>query len=207
MYAKLSKCDFYRNRIQYLGHIISEEGISVDPENIEAIVNWPTPRNVTDVRSFMGLVGYYKRFIEGFSKVAHAITSLQKKGIKFEWTLKCEENFQRLKNLLTSAPVLKVADPEKDFVVCIDACEQGLGGVLMQDNHMICYESRKLKEHEKNCATYNLELVTIVNSLNMWRHYLMGRRFELRTDHYGPKYLFDQPTLDARQARGLDFFM
>ena len=81
LYAKLSKCDFYRDRIQYLGHIISEEGISVDPEKIEAITNWPTPRNVTDVRSFMGLAGYYRRFIEGFSKVAHAITSLQKKGI------------------------------------------------------------------------------------------------------------------------------
>ena len=108
MYAKLSKCDFYRDRIQYLGHIISEEGISVDPENIEAIMNWPTPINVTDVRSFMGLVGYYRRFTEGFSRVAHAITSLQKKGMKFEWTLRCEKSFQQLKNILTSAPVLKV---------------------------------------------------------------------------------------------------
>ena len=113
LYAKLSKCDFYRDRIQYLGHIILEEGISVDPEKIEAIMNWPTPRNVTDVRSFMGLAGYYRRFIEGFSRVAHAITSLQKKGMKFKWKSRCEESFQRLKNLLTSAPVFKVADPEK----------------------------------------------------------------------------------------------
>ena len=123
LYAKLSKCDFYRDRIQYLGDIISEEGISMDPENIEAIMNWPTPRNVTYVRSFMGLAGYYRRFIEGFSKVAHAITSLQKKGINFKWTPRCEESFQQLKNLLTSALVLKVADPKKHFVVCIDACE------------------------------------------------------------------------------------
>ena len=94
-------------------------------------MNWPSPRNVTDVRSFMGLAGYYRRFIEGFSKVAHAITSLQKKGVKFKWTLKCEESFQWLKNLLTSAPVLKVEDPEKYFVVCTDACRQGLGGILM----------------------------------------------------------------------------
>ena len=96
----------------------------MDPEKIVAIMNWPTPRNVTDVRSFMGLAGYYMRFIEGFSKVAHAITSLQNKGSKFKWTSKCEESFQRLKNLLTSALVLKVADPEKDFVVCTDACGQ-----------------------------------------------------------------------------------
>ena len=95
---------------------------------------------MTDVRSFMGLAGYYRRFIEGFSKVAHPVTSLQKKGIKFEWTLRCEESFQQLKNILTSAPVLKIAYPEKDFVVCTDACNQELGRVLMQDNHVIYYE-------------------------------------------------------------------
>ena len=93
LYAKLSKCDFYQNKIQYLGHVISEDGISVDPENIEAIVNWPTPKNVTDVRSFMGLASYYKRFIEGFSKVAHPITALQRKNVKFIWSEKCEKIF------------------------------------------------------------------------------------------------------------------
>ena len=187
-----------------MGHIISKEGISVDPEKIEAIMNWPTPRNVTDVISFMGLAGYYKRFIEGFSKDTHAITSLQKKGIQFEWTSRYEESFPQLNNI-TSALVLKVVDPEKDFVVCTDACGQGLGGVLMQENHVICYESRKLKEHEKNYATHDLELAAIVHSLNMWRHYLMGSKFELRTDHCSLKYLFDQPSLNARQVRWLEF--
>ena len=104
----------------------------------------------------MGLTGYYKRFIEGFSEVAHPITSLQRKRIKFEWTPRCEESFQQLKDLLTSAPVLKIANPKKDFVVCTDACGQGLGGVLMQDNHVVCYESRKLEDHEKNYATHDL---------------------------------------------------
>ena len=170
-----------------MGHIISKEVIFVDPKKIEAIMNWPTPRNVTDVRSFMGIAGYYRRFFEGFSKVAHAITSLQKKGITFEWTPSCEESFQQSKNILTSAPVLKLADPKKDFMVCTDACGQGIGGVLMQDNHMICYESRKLKDHEKNYATHDLDLIAIVHALKMWRHYLMGRRFELRTDHCGVK--------------------
>ena len=175
----------------------------MDPEKVESIMNWPTPRNVIDIRSFMGLVGYYRRFIEGFSKFAHAITSLQKKGMKLEWTSRCEESFQQLKNLLTSALVLRIADLEKDFVVCTNACGQGLGGVLMQDNHVICYESRKLKEHEKNYRT--LEIASIVHALKMWRHYLMGRRFELRIDHCGLKYLFDQPTLNARQERWLEF--
>ena len=103
------------------------------------------------------------RFIEGISKVAHLVTSLQNKGIKFEWRPRCEERFQQLKNLLTSALVLNIADPEKDFVVCTDACGQGLGGVFMQDNHAICYESRKLKDHEKNYATHDLELAAIVH--------------------------------------------
>ena len=93
MYANLSKWDFYKNKIHYLGHIILEEGIFVDPENIEAIMNWPTPRNMTDVRYFMGLAGYYRRFVEWFSKVAHSITSLQKKGMHFEWKQRCGKSF------------------------------------------------------------------------------------------------------------------
>ena len=94
---------------------------------------------------------------------------------------------------------------KKYFVVCTDACNQGLGGVLMQDNHVVCYESIKLKEQEKNYATHDLELATIIHALNMWRPYLMGRKFDLRTNHCGLKYLFDQPTLNARQARWLEF--
>ena len=104
LYAKLRKCDFYKDKIHYLGHIISEKGISVDPEKIEAIMNWPTQRNVTDVRSFMGLVGYYKRFIEGFFGVTHSITSLQKKGIKFEWTPRCEESSYKCTNFKDCGP-------------------------------------------------------------------------------------------------------
>ena len=110
-----------------------------------------------------------------------------------------------MKNLLTSAPILKIADPKKDFVLCTDACNQGLGGVLMQDNHVVCYESRKLKDHDKNYAIHDLELAAIVHALKTWIHYLMGRKFELRTDHCGLKYLFDQPTLNASQARWLEF--
>jgi hypothetical protein len=107
--------------------------------------------------------------------------------------------------LLTSAPILKIADPNKDYVVCTDSCKEGLGGVLSQEGFVICYESRKLKEHERNYATQDLELASIIHALRKWRHYLMGRRFELRIDHNGLKYLFDQPTLNARQTRWLEF--
>ena len=153
----------------------------------------------------MGLAGYYKRFIGGFSKIAHPITSLQRKGMKFQWMTDCERSFQHLKQLLTSAPILRIVDPNEDFIVCTDACNEGLSGVLSQNGFMVFYESRKLKEHERNYATHDLELENIVHALRKWRHYLMGKRFELRTDHNGLKYLFDQPNLNARQSRWLEF--
>jgi hypothetical protein len=141
LYAKFNKCDFFQKQIHYLGHVLSEEGVAVDPDKIRSIMEWPTPRDVSDIRSFMGLAGYYRRFIEGFSKIGCPITALQKKGTKFLWTQKCEERFQTLKHLLTHAPVLKIVDPEADFLVCTDACKEGLGGVLMQKGSVICYES------------------------------------------------------------------
>jgi hypothetical protein len=125
--------------------------------------------------------------------------------VKFEWTSKCEEIFQKLKGILTSAPILNIVDPNEIFFVYTDACKEGLSGVLSQREHVLCYESRKLKERERNYATHDLELATIVHALKMWRHYLMGKKFKLKIDHYGLKHLFGQPTLNARQTRWLEF--
>ncbi|KAH9297900.1 hypothetical protein KI387_029582, partial [Taxus chinensis] len=133
LYGNLEKCSFFQTEIQYLGHIISSEGISVDPSKIQAILDWPTPTSVTEVRSFMGLVGYYRRFVQDFSRIAHPITSLQRKGKKFDWSEKCEQAFQLFKERLTTAPILAVPDPTEDFVVCTDASLEGLGAVLMQE--------------------------------------------------------------------------
>jgi hypothetical protein len=133
----------------------------------------------------MGLAGYYRRYIKGFSKIGCPISTLQKKGTKFLWTQKCEERFQTLKHLLTQAPVLKIVNPEVDFLMCIDAYKEGLRGVLMQGGIMICYESQKLNEHKVNYVTHDLELDAVVHALKMWRHYLLGRKFVLMTDHYG----------------------
>jgi hypothetical protein len=180
---------------------MSKEWVTVDPNNIRSIMEWPTPKDVSNIRSFMGLEGYYRRFIKGFSKIGCPITTLQKKGTKFLWTQKCEERFQTLKHLLTHAPMLKIVDPEVDFLVCIDACKEGIEGVLMQKGSVICYESRKLNEHEVNYVTHDLELVSIVHVLKMWRYYLLGRKFVLMIDHCGLWYLFDQPKLNAKQAR------
>lgn len=148
LYTNFDKCDFYQKKIQYLGHIIFVEGIAFDPEKIRSIMEWSVPKDVVDIRSFMGITGYYRRFIEGFSKIAYPITSLQKKGTKFNWSQECQDRFNKLKDLLTTAPILKVADPDKDFIICVDASKEGIGGVLTQEGHMICYESWKLKEHE-----------------------------------------------------------
>jgi hypothetical protein len=201
LYGKLSKCSFYQSRIHYLGHVISGEGIAVDPAKVEAIMEWPAPTNVTEVRSFMGLAGYYRRFVEGFSKMANLITELQKKKKKFVWTEKCAEAFRRLKELLTTALILKVPDMDAGFLVCTDASKEGLGGVLMQDGRVIAYISRKLRRHEENYATHDLELLAIVYALKVWRHYLIGRKFELKTDHCGLQHIFTQSDLNARQRR------
>jgi len=205
LYAKLSKCDFYKEEIQYLGHVISKEGIAVDPEKIKTILEWPVPKDVADIRSFMGLAGYYRRFVEGFSRVAYPITSLQKKGRSFKWSSECQQSFEKLKQLLTSALVLSIADPNKDYVVCTDASGEGVGGVLMQEGRVIAYESRKLKEHEQKYSAYDLELAVVIHALKMWRHYLLGRKFLLLTDHHSLTNYFSQPTLNARQARWADF--
>lgn len=126
--------------MQYLGHVISVEGISVDPAKIEVIVDWPTPQNVLEVRSFMGLAGYYRKYVEGFSRIAAPITSLQKKEKRFEWTEKCEESFQLLKEKLTTAPVLTIPDPNGHFVVITDASGEGVGAILMQEGKVVAYE-------------------------------------------------------------------
>jgi hypothetical protein len=117
---------------RYLGHVISDEGITADPTKVEAVMEWPAPTNVLEVRSFMGLAGYYRRFVEGFSKIASPIRELQKKNKKFVWIEKCAEVFWRLTKLLTTTSILKVPNMDADFLVCTDASKEGLGGVLMQ---------------------------------------------------------------------------
>jgi hypothetical protein len=141
LYTKFDKCDFYKKEIQYLGHVISAEGIVVDSEKMKAIMEWSVPKDVSDIWYFMGITGYYRRFIEWFSKIAYSITSLQNKETKFNWSEKCQDSFNKLKGLLTIAPILKVAYPEKDFTVCVYASKEGLGCVLTQEGHVACYES------------------------------------------------------------------
>ena len=177
----------------------------MDPRKIRAIVEWPAPTNVSKVRIFMGLASYYRKFVANFSNIAHPITSLQRKGKKFVWSDKCEEAFQLLKEHLTSAPVLAVPNPSKEFVVCTDASVDGLGAILMPDGRVIAYESRKLKDHEINYPTHDLELAAVMHALTKWQNFLLGQNFELRTDHRSLQYIFIQPNLNARKHRWMEF--
>jgi hypothetical protein len=180
LYGKLLKCSFFQKEIHYLGHVIFGEGIFVDLEKVKAIMEWPVPKNAHEVRSFMGLVGYYHRFVEWFSKIVKPITTLHRKGVRYEWTKDCDIAFIELKRLLTSAPILRVSDMEKDFTVHTNASKQGLGAMLMQDGGVIAYVSRKSKQHEELYATHDLELEAVMLAPKLWRQYLVGRNFELK---------------------------
>jgi hypothetical protein len=204
LYAKLSKCEFWLKEVPFLGHIISEGGISADPSKVKDILSWKTLQNVSDIRSFLGLAGYYRRFIEGFYKISKPMTELLAKGNTFEWTPRRETSFQELKKRLTTSPVLTMPNMEIPFSIYCDASGQGLGCVLMQDDHVVVYASRQLRKHEEKYLTHDMELAAVVHALKIWSHYIIGRRCEVYSDHKSLKYIFTQPDLNLRQRRWLE---
>ena len=204
LYAKLSKCEFWLNEVSFPGHIVSKEGIRVDPKKIEVVVEWKPPRNVIEIRSFLGLEGYYRRFVKGFSMIAAPITRLLHKNLKFEWSEKCKRSFEKLKAFLTEAPVLTQSTCGKEYVIFSDASLNGLGCVLMQEGKVVAYASRQLKPHEKNYPTHDLELAAIVFALKIWRHYLYGEKCFIYTNHKSLKYLPSQRELNLRQRRWME---
>jgi ribonuclease HI len=190
--------------VAFLGHVISKGGISVDPSKVQDILSWSAPTSVGDIRSFLTLAGYYQRFIKGFLKIRKLMTELLDKDKKFEWTSACEASFQELKKRLTTAPILVMPDMKKSFSIYCDASDQGLGCVLMQDDHVVAYASRQLRKHEAHYPIHDLELAAVVHALKIWRNYLMGKRCELYTDHKSLKYIFTQSNLNLRQRRWLE---
>ncbi|WVZ81646.1 hypothetical protein U9M48_029000 [Paspalum notatum var. saurae] len=184
LYAKFSNCAFWLREVSFLGHILSEKGVAIDPSKVEDVLNWKQPETVTEIRSFLGLAGYYRCFIKDFSKTAKPMTSLTKKNAKYLWDPKCEEAFMSWKKSLTSAPVLAQPDVTKPFDVYCDASGNGLGCVLMQEGRVIAYASRRLRKHEANYATHDLELAS--------------------SDHKSLKYILTQPELNMRKRRWLE---
>ena len=205
LYAKWSKCTFYVDRVAYLGFIVSKDGISPDPDKVAALVKWPIPRSVSEVRGFLGLTGWCRIFVKEYAFITGTLTELTHKDEVFAWTETRDLAFNRLKEILASEPVLKLPDFDKIFEVIVDACGQGIGGILQQDRHPIAYESRQLRIHEKNYPTHDLELLAVIHALKKWRHYLLSQTFELVIDHKSLKWIFTQPDLNMRQRRRVEY--
>ena len=205
LFAKLSKCSLWQKSIGFLGHVVSEEGVSVDQEKIKCIQEWPRPKNATEVRSFLGLAGYYRKYVKGFASVAQPMTQLTGKDVKFKWSEACEKCFIALKDMLTSAPVLVIPEADQPYVVYTDASITGLGCVLTQHRKVIAYASRQLRKHEGNYPTHDLEMAAVVFAMKIWRSYLYGAKVQILTDHKSLKYIFTQPELNLRQRRWMEF--
>ena len=198
LYAKFSKCEFWLTKVRFLGHVVSASCMSVDPEKVEAVMSWERPKSDFEKRSFLGLLGYYRRFIEDFSRLAAPMTRMTRKEVKFKWNDLCQKAFQELKRRLTSAPILIVPERGQRYTMYCDASKAGLGCILMQSGRAVAYGSRQLKNHEQNYPTHDMELAVIVFSLKIWCHYLYGKQFEVYSGHKSLRYIFQQRDLNMR---------
>ncbi|GJP84906.1 hypothetical protein CLOP_g14952, partial [Closterium sp. NIES-67] len=208
-YVKLSKSDFALEKVQFLGHIVSAPGVHVDPKKIKVVRTWKTPENVKELQQFLGFANYYNRFVPQYAKIATPLTNLLKKNTPYNWEPRHQEVVEQLKQALTSAPVLILPDPERDYVIEADASDQAVGAVLMQDQgnglQPIAYLSKKLHGAELNYPIHDKETLGIIIAFKTWRCYLEGRKTTVYTDHCSLKYLKTQPSLSRRQVRWIDF--
>jgi hypothetical protein len=201
LYAKFSNCEFWINEVPFLGHMISPEGIDVDPGRVRDILDWKPPKSLHHVRSFLSLAGYYRRFILNFCKISKPITEQLKKRNKHVWSKDCDDDFQTLKKLLKTSSVLALPDIAKPFDIYYEASGTGLGCVLMQEGRVISYSSWQLRCHKEHYPTHGLELAVMVMALRTWQHYLLGNVVHIYTDHNSLKYIFTQPNPNMRQRR------
>ena len=189
--AKRSKCYFAQTSVEYLGHFISAQGVSTDPKKIEAVQQWPVPTNVSQLRGFLGLTGYYRRFVKGYRSISRPLTELLKKD-QFHWSEAATEAFLQLKAAMISPPVLALPDFSQPFIVETDASGIGIGAVLMQNGHPLAYISKALSFKHQGLSVYEKELLVIVHAVTKWHPYLYGRHFTIKTDHHSLKYLLQQ---------------
>jgi len=203
--VQLSKCNFLVDQVKYLGHVIDRTGVRPDPGKLSAVNSFPKPTTVRDVRAFLGLAGYYRRHVKGFSTIGKPLFDLTKQGVDFIWTPGCQSAFDRLKMALTTAPVLAFPDFRKPFILATDASTHALGAVLSQEidgrEHPVAYASRTLQPAEKNYTTTELELLSLVWSTKHFRCYLLGREFKVVTDHAALKWLLSLKDPSSRLTR------
>lgn len=202
-YAKMSKCEFMKAEVPFLGHLVSAAGVRVDPRKVEAIWDWPTPTTVTQVRSFLGLANYYRKFMQGYASISALLSDLTKKDLPFQWTPERQRAFEQIKQSLMNAPVLRLPDFDKPFEVIRDASGKGVGAVLFQDGHLVACESANLKGSQLNWSMTEKELFAVVHAMRAWRCYLEGAKGVTRviTDHKPNTFLETQETLSRRQAK------
>jgi hypothetical protein len=191
LFAKKSKCKFGCKKVDYLGHIIAESRVRADPGKIKAMVEWPLPTNIKALRGFLGLTGYYKKFIKGYGSIATPLTAMLKKNA-FHWDVAAREAFQNLKAAVTEAPVLALPNFAQPFVIECDASGLGIGAVLMQEGKPIAYLSKALKGRALLMSTYEKELFALVIAIQKWRPYLLGQSFVVKTDQQSLKFLLKQ---------------
>jgi hypothetical protein len=205
LYTNMAKCKFNTTEVKFLGHIIGHNTVKPDPAKVQAVVDWPVPADVHQLRSFLGLVNYFSKFIDQHARVAQPLTALLRKQAVFQVGPPQMQAFEELKALLVSSPVLAIADVSKPFQVVVDASQSDLGGLLLQEGKPVAYESRKFNSAECRYPTHEREMLAAIHCLKVWRCYLEGAEFELHTDHKPLLLLTTQPHLSARQARWMEF--
>ena len=205
LYAKASKCEFFKSSISFLGHVVGQDGISMEEDKVKAIKEWPALTSVAGVRSFLGLTGWYRRFVLNYSKIASPLTELLHEGKKFVWGEEEKKAFEQLKEAISSAPVLIIPDDKLPYVVTTDASGYAIGATLSQDQgnglQPIAFLSHKMNDTERKYPVHEQELLAVICALKEWRHYIHGRKFKVVTDHQSLRYLQTQPHLSLRQAR------
>ncbi len=206
-YAKMKKCEFLKAELPFLGHVVSAAGVCVDPQKVAVVRDWPVPTSVPEVRSFLGLANYFRKFMQGYAAISAPLSDLTKKHARFVWTEECQTAFEKVKESLINAPVLKQPDFSKPFEVIADASDKGVGAVLLQDSHLIACESAKLRGHQVNWSVTEKELYGVVHAFGTWRCYLEGAQgvTTVVTDHMPNTFLETQPTLSRQQARWSTF--
>jgi hypothetical protein len=209
LYAKPQKCQLFKRSVTFLGHVLNENGLSMEQDKVRSIQEWPRPRNRKEILSFLGLAGYYRRFVKNFSQLALKMTELLKDNVEWNWSSAVEQSFQSLKQVITSAPVLRSPDPAKPFVVTTDASGFAVGAELSQEFEgqlqPVAFMSKKFSPAERNYPVHEQELLAVIRAIQEWKCYLDGQRFQVITDHKSLTYLQKQPHLSSRQTRWMEF--
>jgi hypothetical protein len=191
LYAKPSKCFFGVKEVEYLGHILSHEGVKVDPNNIKAMMDWPIPKTLKNHKGFLGLIGYYHKFAWNYGKIVEPLMTLSNKDV-FSWTLEATKAFEQLKEVMCKDPVLTTPNFTKPFIVECDASGNGIGAILMQEGRLLAFEIQPIKGKDLHKHIYEKEMMEILHAFKKWHPYLIGRHFKVKTDHDSLKYFLEQ---------------